>query len=727
VIVDASSWWHRTLPIEALHYVEAGLEALSQKHSVTVVCCYGGGVVPGTVIVQALKLHRHAVGTGGMEPNIFHEPVSAVGGETAEWLAPPFVEEERVSPDAVVDAVTQFTSGCLYLLGLDDSGPPRIVWSHGTCGEDLGFTASDFIDVIGWREVVHQEDREMVDVHWNMLLRGDVSSCTFRILTDDGRVHWLRNDGWPQRGLAGRVVRIYGLARDVSEDQLAIEEARAKEAGCRELFSTIDEGVWRFGVGDDGRYRVVDLNPAALRMERVTRDQVVGRLLEEVFPDRAGELERTFREVQASGGPRYLPASFYADQRVSGWREGKVYRLPSDQIMLVYRDITDRVAAEQELSELEERLAIACQGQSLGKLAGAVAHDFNNKLAPILGYAQLVAEELGERHPLWADLKEIETAAEQARDLARQLLDFSRRQLLDFQVLELGGVLKEWTRMISRLLREDVKLVVRAGVTCWIRADLTRIRQLLLDFAVTANHALTRGGELVFEVRAEADRKDSSTAGGRTAMLEITLSGPTIDHGQLVLDEGRDTGPTLPMAMSVLSLGAIQEIVRQHEGRIFKAFISDTRVVFEVCLPAEVPVPRARQPDILGPPARNCETILLAEDATQVRKMAKKILEMQGYTVLDAPDAESALRIAAEYEETPIHLLLTDVVLPMTDGKTLGNRLQALWPELKVLYTSGHPRELLNRLGVSEDQVNFLAKPFSAKGLLRAVRRALAS
>ncbi len=676
--------------------------------------------------------HAWRQGIVSKENGVSDSAGSPKGAVHAFTASPTAGNGERRDPrgllPVLIEALAQPTAGCLYLVELDPTRGPRIVWQKGTCGRDIAWGTSHHNGTSEWRDVVLEEDRPRIDAHWEALLRGEISSCAFRVRTPDGSVHWLRNDGWPQRESPDQtVVRVYGVARDITLARRALEEARASAAGCQELFATIDEGVWRFRHDREGNYHVVDLNPAAERMEKVTREQAIGRTLESALPDRAEELAKVFREVETTQVPHYLPASYYTNSRVSGWRDGKVYHLPSRQIMLVYRDITERVMAEQELSELEERLAIACQGQSLGKLAGAVAHDFNNKLAPILGYTQLLQEELGRSHPLYDDLVEVEAAAVQAKDLARQLLDFSRRQLLDLRRMDLSRTVREWKKMITRLLREDVELVVDAGPPAWIRADATRIRQLLLDFAVTANHALARGGTLCLAI--DVVRQDTGQERGHgqcdVVRLRARFAGSEIHHEHLALEPFRTGRPGGPAMLPVLNLGAIQEIIRQHEGQMFKSFSSATEVVFEIRLVAEKPAPATSQPDILGPGVRRCETILLIEDATPVRDMAKRILEMAGYVVVDAPDAETAIEIAEEYEGSPIHLLLADVVLPLGDGKSLGDRLQALRPGLKILYTSGHPREMLDRLGIVEHEVNFLPKPFSAKGLLRAVRRAL--
>ncbi len=610
--------------------------------------------------------------------------------------------------------------GCLYLVEIEPGSVPRVLWQKGTCGEDLTYQASDRADALAWRDIVVEEDRRRVDAHWKTLVHGSISSCVFRIRAPDGSTRWLWNDGWPSHDAETGSLHVYGVARDISNIVRATQEIRAQEAACNEVFATIDEGVWQFGRDDLGRYRVIDLNPGAERMERLRRKTAIGKPIQEVFPERVAELEAAFRKVTETGEPEYLPASYWEGERTSGWRDGKVYKLPSERILLVYRDITKRVEAEQEQLELEERLARACQGQSLGKLAGAVAHDFNNKLTPILGYTQLLEEELGPTHALYPDLLEIEDAAVQAKELARHLLDFSRRQLLDIRPLNLSQTVLGWKKMISRLLREDVHLEVQAAPPVWVRADGTRIRQLLLDMAVTASHALTRGGTLELAVippgREPAGDED-------IVCLRARLSGEALDHSVLALDD-EPADPASRGAPPLLNLNAMQEIVRQHDADLVKTTPSQTEVVFEVRLRAEPPPFDGPEPDILGPSARGSATLLLIEDAPAVRDMAKKILETAGYVVLAAADATSAIEIAEAYDGT-IHLLLADVVLPQGDGKSLADRLVALRPGLKTLYMSGHPRDLLTQLGVTQDPKQFLPKPFSARGLLKAVRRAL--
>ncbi len=567
--------------------------------------------------------------------------------------------------------------------------------------------------------MVLEADRAKVDAHWEALAQGTVSSCVFRVRALDGSTRWLWNDGWPSGDAEAGVRRVHGVVRDVTGILRTVKEIRTQKAACDEVFSTIDEGVWQFCRDDQGRYRVKDLNPGAERMERIRREQAVGQRLETVFPERVAELEAAFRKVAETGEPQYLAASYWEGERTSGWRDGKVYRLPSEGILLVYRDITERVKSEQAHLELEERLARACQGQSLGKLAGAVAHDFNNKLTPILGYTQLIEEALGEAHPLYQDLREIEESAFQAKELARHLLDFSRRQLLELRPLNLTQTVMGWKKMITRLLREDVHLVVREAAPVWVRADGTRIRQLLLDLAVTASHALPRGGTLELSILPPGE-----AAGNEDVVcLRARLTGEVLDHTLLALDGEPTSSPTAG-PLPLLNLTAMQEIVRQHGARLVKSWSSPTEVVLDVRLRPERPPYSGPEPNILGPEVRGTATLLLIEDAAPVREMAKRILEAAGYKVLDAPDAVAALQIARTYDG-PIHLLLADVVLPHGDGKSLADQLVALRPDLKILYMSGHPRDLLEQLGVTEDSRPFLSKPFSARGLLKAVRRAL--
>jgi PAS domain S-box-containing protein len=387
-------------------------------------------------------------------------------------------------------------------------------------------------------------------------------------------------------------------------------------------------------------------------------------------------------------------------------------------------DVTER-------RRLEDQFRQAQKLEAVGRLAGGVAHDFNNLLTVISGHATFLREDLGRDQARQQDVLAIEQAAREAAGLTRQLLAFSRQQVLEARVLDLNEAVAESERMLTRVIGEDVALVtVLDPALGRIRADPGQIGQVIMNLAVNARDAMPEGGRLTIETAnatmdAEYAQSHMPATEGRYVMLAISDTGIGMDEDTkarifepffTTKEAGKGTG---------LGLATVYGIVKQSGGFIWVYSEPAQGTCFKIYLPRvdEAVDWHAARSEVSDTP-RGTETVLLVEDAAQLRAVSRKVLQRQGYRVIEAPDGEAALAVAAA-ESGPIHLVLTDVVMPGLGGRRLAGELTRLRPEVKVLYTSGYTDDAIVRHGVLEAGVAYLQKPFTPEVLARKVREVL--
>jgi two-component system cell cycle sensor histidine kinase/response regulator CckA len=364
---------------------------------------------------------------------------------------------------------------------------------------------------------------------------------------------------------------------------------------------------------------------------------------------------------------------------------------------------------------------------AIGQLAGGVAHDFNNVLSVILTYGELLIRQLREGDPIRADVEEIVAAGERAKALTRQLLAFSRRQVLQPRVIDLGDVVVTLVPMLRRLLGEDVALDVRRSQEpCRARVDPTQIEQVILNLAVNARDAMPEGGRLTIEVAsAEVDEGPGAVelAAGTYVTLTVSDTGIGMDDATRVrMFEPFFT--TKPLGKGTgLGLATVFGIVQQSGGAVTVRSAPGKGTTLTVHVPRTDALPSISQP-LPVMRLRGDETILLTEDDDQLRRLARVALQQHGYQVLEAANGGEAL-LLCEQHDGAIALLLTDVVLPRMSGRHLAERLQPLRPAMKVLYMTGYTDDAIVRHGVDRGDVPLLQKPFTADELLGRVRRVL--
>jgi PAS domain S-box-containing protein len=396
----------------------------------------------------------------------------------------------------------------------------------------------------------------------------------------------------------------------------------------------------------------------------------------------------------------------------------------------IARDITERKQAEEEKVFLQEQLRQSQKMEAIGRLAGGIAHDFNNLLTIIGGYSALSFLELKEEDPLKGNIRAVQKATERAANLTRQLLAFSRRQAMEMKVLDLNATLKDMDKMLRRVIGEDINLVTHLeeglGRT---KTDPGQMEQVIMNLAVNARDAMPDGGRLTIET-ANVELDEAYTRGhvgvkpGRYLMLSVsdTGVGMTREVKERVFEPffttketGKGTG---------LGLSTVYGIVKQSGGNIWVYSEPGKGTAFKIYLPrVDEPIKISKEKLVKDLP-RGSETVLVVEDEEEVRKLAAQILRRQGYKVLEAPQGGDALLIC-ERHPNPIHLMLTDVVMPGMSGHQLAKRLKSLQPDMKVLYMSGYTDNAIFQHGVLGEGVSYIQKPFTVDALTKRVREVL--
>jgi signal transduction histidine kinase len=391
-------------------------------------------------------------------------------------------------------------------------------------------------------------------------------------------------------------------------------------------------------------------------------------------------------------------------------------------------------AASQARSRtLETQLAVSQRMEAVGRLAGGVAHDFNNILTAISGYADLLLADLPPSDDRRKDVEEIHQAAQRAASLTQQLLAFSRRQVLQPKVVDLNGLVRDIEKMLRRLIGEDILFATvlhpRLGN---VRADPGQLEQVLVNLAVNSRDAMPDGGRLTIETRnVELDESYAAdhpgVKPGRYVLLAVSDTGMGMDEETkarifepffTTKVRGKGTG---------LGLATVYGIVQQTGGHIWPYSEPGKGTTMRVYLPrVDEPADPIEKPGAAPEELRGTETILLVEDEAQVRAVTRQLLERNGYTVLEARDGPSALALAEGSDgATRVHLLLTDVIMPGMSGRDLATRLLAHRPDLRVVYMSGYTDDAVVRHGMLEPGLAYLEKPFRPATLLRKVREAL--
>jgi PAS domain S-box-containing protein len=560
-------------------------------------------------------------------------------------------------------------------------------------------------------------------------------------------VHRRKDGGSVPVEISARLLRqdgeelFFGIVRDASERQAArrkAEEAeralRASEERFRRLAENAPVIIYRLRLDPGPAFEY--MSPAALAVTGYAPEEFYADpelVLRITHPEDRERLARLLRgELTAQAveirSLRKDGTLVWKEHRANAVRDaaGRVVALEGLVV-----DVTERKRAEESLRQTQQQLLMAQKMEAVGRLAGGVAHDFNNLLNVITGYAEMLGRTLGAEHAARPKLEQILKAADRASAVTRQLLAFSRRQVLQPRIVDINGVVSDLEKSLLRLIGEDVELATRLAPDLgWVKVDPGQLEQVVMNLAVNARDAMPQGGRLTiatdnvdFDVPYTLAHEPAQP--GRYVMLAVSDTGVGIDPEVrahifepffTTKPAGKGTG---------LGLATVYGIVKQSGGYIWVYSEPGQGTTFKIYLPrVDAPVTSGGAAVLHPQPARGHETVLLVEDQAEVRELAREALTELGYRVLVAAGPEEALRIEQAFPET-IELLLTDVVMPRASGRQLAEELRARRAGLRVLYMSGYTSDIVASHGVLDAGVQLLEKPFTLEALARKVREAL--
>jgi len=584
-------------------------------------------------------------------------------------------------------------------------------------------------------EFIHPDDRAMVlERHMRRQRGEDLPSCyPFRIVHRSGKIRWVEL----------RVVAIQwegkpatlNFLSDITERKQAEEALRESELFLKETQKIARLGGWKanpftdYLAWTDGAYDIMEADPNC--QPGFTEG------LRFFLPDCAASIREKAIACMTTGEPFVLECQLVTESDKKLWTEFRgiapVTEGERSYVIGTIQDITDRKQALQEDERLRAQFLQAQKMESVGRLAGGVAHDFNNSLQMILGYADLALMKADKSERIHDEIEKIRSATTRATNIVRQLLAFARKQTIEPETLDVNDTVGGMLKMLHRLIGEDIDLAWIPGPDLWqVRMDPSQADQILANLCVNARDAISGVGKIRVETcNAVLDRgycRDHMGAvPGQYVLLAVGDDGCGMDRDVLAQifepffttkEAAKGTG---------LGLATVYGIVKQNNGYIEVQSELGKGSVFKVFLPrheGEEEGPSAAAAVSGDALTIGRETVLLVEDQGPVLELSRRLLVELGYTVLAASTPDEALRLAESYAG-PIHLLLTDVVLPKMNGKDLASRLASLRPGLKCLFMSGHTADVIAHRGVIEKGVHFIQKPFSIKDLSAKVRTVL--
>jgi PAS domain S-box-containing protein len=598
-----------------------------------------------------------------------------------------------------------------------------VTWSdelfrqYGLEPQSSGMTYERFL------ELLHPDDRAMADGLVRDAFRTrQPFAFDHRIAAPDGGDRWFHARGDVVVDDAGRVVRMVGSSQDITERKRTEAELRQQA----HIFETISDAV----IVMDVEMRVTDWNPAAARIFGYTKAEMLGQPLRLLnAPEGGAEIDRQVREAFERDGPWVGEIPFVRKDGKRGVADVIVAMQYDAQdrpgsIISVSRDVTDRRRLEAQLQQAQKMEAV-------GRLAGGIAHDFNNMLTAVKAYTEFLLEDLDATDPRRTDVQEIAKSADRAASLTRQLLAFSRKQVLQPRPLDLNEVVEGMGKMLRRLIGDDVQVVTRLDPHLrLVEADPSQLEQVIMNLAVNARDAMPDGGTMTIETQNVAlDTVDAAWGiqPGSYAQLAITDTGIGMD-AEVRAQIFEPFFTTKPVGQGTgLGLSTVYGIVKQSGGHVSVYSEPGVGSTFKVYLPH---VAWSASEPTLGPARARfpggSETIVLVDDDEGARAVSRRILQRAGYTVLSAPDGAEAARLVEE-SGGRIDLLVTDVVMPGLGGRDLVAQVRETLPGLRVLFVSGYTEEGVRKHGVLDADSAFLEKPFTAERLAQTVRELLDS
>lgn len=594
----------------------------------------------------------------------------------------------------------------------------------------LGYSSDEWLSTPNfWLSIVHPDDRERVGREAAAIYaEGGEGTVEFRWVKKNGDALWVESRFNILTNDEGVSIGMLGVSIDISKRKKAQNSLREQKEILQQIFDNIPVMISFFG--PDGRPVLV--NREWERVRGWTQEEAVSPdldILAESYPDPV-ERQRAREAIMDPTGEWAESRTVSKDGLVIDCMSA-VVRMSDGTSLGIAQEVGDRKRAEEALRDSEQELRQGQKMEAVGRLAGGIAHDFNNLLTAVTGYSELALRRLSLDDPLRRNCEEIKRAGERAASLTRQLLAFSRKQILQPKILDLNTIVSDMESMLHRLIGEDIELCTAPDPDAGnVKADPGQIEQVIMNLVVNARDAMPRGGSIVIETQnvrlgEKYIAAHQEALAGNYLMLAISDTGTGMD------DETKSQifdpfFTTKPLGEGTgLGLSTVYGIVNQSDGYIEVYSELGLGTTFKIYLP-RVDTVRAEAQGIVNEieDLSGNETILLAEDEEAVRNLSREVLATQGYNVITASNGADALSVSDQHDGE-IHLLISDVVMPEMGGRDLQNKLLSSRPDIKVLFMSGYTDDAIVRHGVFESGTPFLQKPFTPDVLSRKVRDVL--
>ena len=587
------------------------------------------------------------------------------------------------------------------------------------------YTEEDFESGLNALQMISPSDQKMAAEMINTIMKGEADGIGNEYLA-------IKKDGteFPVLIYSSLLFRngipagIRGVMVDISERKLVEKKIKQSEEKFRSLYELSPQAI---ALTDIDSGEILDVNDKLCELTKYSREEIIGKTTTEVGFYNKKDRQIFVNELMASGQVNGLEMDFFAKNgsKLTALMFARPVKIMDESLLLtIFHNMT-----EQKL--LQKNIARAQKLESVGRLAGGVAHDFNNMLGVIMGHTELALLQADENHDLYSDLKEIQNAAKRSADITKQLLAFARKQTISPKKIDLNDTVESMLNMLRRLIGEDIDLVWQPGVHLWlVKMDPSQFDQILVNLCVNARDAISGVGKLTIETGTKTFDEEycNEHAGfipGDFVLLVVSDTGSGMDKNTLdnlfepfftTKEVGKGTG---------LGLATVYGIVKQNNGFINVYSEPGQGSTFKIYLPrfvadddSEKAVPEKKVAAV------GFETILLVEDEPSILRMTRMMLERKGYSVLSAATPTEAVEKATNHSDS-IDLLMTDVVMPEMNGRDLAEKLIELHPNIKLLFMSGYTADVIAHQGVLDDGVAFIQKPFSMADMTAKVREVL--
>ncbi len=628
----------------------------------------------------------------------------------------------------LVESITDY----MYTIKIENGRP--VSSSHGPgCITVTGYSPEEFEkEPALWYRLIYENDKQIVKEQIEKILSGqDVMSVEHRIIHKKGSIRWVKSMMVP-RFIDGRLASYDGLISDITERKQSEESLRISEEKYRDIFERAMEGIYQTNL--EGKF--INANPSFAKMLGYDSPQElidsVSDINEQVMvhPEDTLVFKDTIDNYGAITG---FEIEVYKKDRSICWISINAVGIKDNDGKILYfegkaQDITKNKKAEEERVKLQSQLQQAQKMEAIGTFTGGVAHDFNNILSVLMGYASLLQMEIDKDNPLRIYADQLVSSTKKAADLTQSLLAFSRKQPVNLKPLKLNELIGGTEKLLKRLLTEDIALKKNLSPDeITVMGDASQIDQILFNLATNARDAMPNGGIIFIEtklikVEGEYIHITGGDKSGTYALLSFSDTGTGIDKKikDQIFDPffttkevGKGTG---------LGLSTVYGIVKQHGGFINVYSELDKGTAFHIYFPA-APVTFEEEKPAVVPASQGKERIIIAEDNEAVRLLMKKILTKFGYTIIEAFDGQDAIQKYKNNKD--IDLMILDSVMPKKNGREVYDEIVKINPDIKVLFTSGYTRDIILDKGIEEKEVDFISKPITPNELLEKVRYVL--